>query len=54
MFIVVKEARASMRFAPLPKGDRVPSGSGRIDHPLLGSGEALPTPKGSGKAWPAP
>jgi hypothetical protein len=47
MFIVVKEARVSVRFAPSSKGDRAPSGSGRIDHPSLGSGEALPAPKGS-------
>jgi hypothetical protein len=47
MFVVVKEARASAGFVPLPNGDHTPSGSGRMDLPSLGSGEALLAPKGS-------
>jgi hypothetical protein len=54
MFVVVKEARASVGFAPSPKGDRAPSGLGEMELSSLGSGEALPAPKGLGKAWPAP
>jgi hypothetical protein len=47
MFVVVKEARASVGFAPSPNGDCAPSGSGGMELPSLGSGEALPDPKGS-------
>jgi hypothetical protein len=47
MFVVVKEAWASVGFVPSPNGDRAPSGSDRMELPSLGSGEALPAPKGS-------
>jgi hypothetical protein len=48
MFVVVKEARASAGFVPLPNGDHTPSGSGKMELPSLGSGEALLALKGSG------
>jgi hypothetical protein len=46
MFIVVKEAWASVGFVPSPNSDRAPSGLGRMELPSLGSGEALSAPKG--------